>query len=118
MQFLIALLEHPVLLVILAMFFMGFVGMTYEFILRLCGKKPFLEQTLQNIKDEDNNSEPPEPANVPKPPTSPNDTLKGEAEIEGAEEVEDEDGNKTVEYIFKAEDNPYDNWPEPWVRSK
>jgi len=110
MQFLIALLEHPVLLVILAMFFMGFVGMTYEFILRLCGKKPFLEQTLQNLKAEDNNSEPPEPVNVPKPPTGPNDTLEGEAEIEGGEEVEDEDGNVEFHYIYKSDELAPSYW--------
>ena len=114
MQFLISLLDHPILLVILLMCFLGFIGMTYDFVLRLYGKKPFLVRPGND--DDEDSTEPPEPANVPKPPTDPNDTLKGEAEIEGAEEVEDEDGNKTVEYIFKAEDNPYDNWPEPWAR--
>lgn len=114
MQFLIALLEHPVLLVILLMCFMGFMGMTYEFILRLCGKKPFLEMPMDDGYDYDDDVEPSEPSNVPKPPTNPDDVLKGEAEldnneIEGAEEIEDEDGNKTVEYIYCADKDPLDD---------
>lgn len=105
MEFLIALLDHPVLLVVILMFIMGFVGMTYEFILRMCGKKPFLETPNG---DEGGNKEPPEPANVPKPDTDPDDELKGAAEIpDGAEEVEDEDGNATVEYTYTTD---FDKW--------
>lgn len=104
MEFLIALLDHPVLLVVILMFIMGFVGMTYEFILRMCGKKPFLEPPKQD------GNEPPEPANVPKPDTDPDDELKGAEEIpDGAEEVEDEDGNTTVEYTYSTD---IDKWWE------
>ena len=104
MEFLMALLEHPMLLVVILMFFMGFVGMTYEFILRICGKKPFLEPPVKDDPSED----PPEPANVPKPDTDPNDELEGAAEIpDGAEEVEDEDGNTTVEYTYSTD---IDKW--------
>lgn len=105
MEFLMALLEHPVILLMLLMFFMGFVGMTYEFILRMCGKKPFLE-TSPSEGDE----EPPEQANVPKPDTDPDDELEGAEEIpDGAEEVEDEDGNATVEYTYSTD---IDKWWE------
>ena len=105
MQFLLALLEHPVILLMLLMFFMGFVGMTYEFILRMCGKKPFLETPT---KDEGGNEEPPEPANVPKPPTDPDDELEGAEEIpDGAEEIVDEDGNTTVQYTYSTD---FDKW--------
>ena len=69
MEFLIALLDHPVLLVVILMFVMGFVGMTYEFILRMCGKDPFLDKPSQGNGGV--NEEPPEPANVPKPDTDP-----------------------------------------------
>lgn len=107
MQFLMALLEHPVLLVILLLFFMGFVGMTYEFILRMCKKPPFLGEI------EEDDDEPPEPANVPKPPTDPDGELKGAAEIpDGAEEVEDEDGNLTVEYTYTT--LPNNIWEKHW----
>ena len=93
------LLNHPILLVIMLMFFMGFVGMTYEFILRLCGKSPFLPNQ-QNVEDEGNN-EPPEPANVPKPPQPPKDTLNAANEIpDGVEEVDNEDGTFTVEFTY------------------
>ena len=105
MQFLMALLEHPVILLVLLMFFMGFVGMTYEFILRMCGKKPFLETPNG---DEGGSKEPPEPANVPKPPTDPDDELEGAEEIpDGAEEIVDEDGNTTVQYTYSTD---FDKW--------
>lgn len=87
------------------MFFMGFVGMTYEFILRMCGKKPFLETPNG---DEGGSKEPPEPANVPKPPTGPDDELEGAEEIpDGAEEIVDEDGNTTVQYTYSTD---FDQW--------
>ena len=98
------LLNHPILLVILLMFFMGFVGMTYEFILRLCGKSPFLPNQ-QNVEDEGNN-EPPEPTNVPKPTQPPKDTLNAANEIpDGVEEVENEDGTFTVEFTYPNEES-------------
>ena len=103
MQFLTNILEHPVLFVILLMFVMGFVGMTYDFILKLFGKKPlhFFNYSTDYEKDEGKNNEPPEPANVPKPPAPPSDTLKGAEEIpDGAEELENEDGTTTVEYTY------------------
>ena len=88
------------------MFFLGFVGMTYEFILRLCGKSPFCPE-LKDGKNEDK-TEPPEPANVPKPDTDPDDELKGAEEIpDGAEETVDEDGNATVEYTYSTD---FDKW--------
>lgn len=87
------------------MFFMGFVGMTYEFILRMCGKKPFLETPNG---DKGGSEEPPEPANVPKPPTDPDDELEGAEEIpDGAEEIVDEDGNTTVQYTYSTD---FDKW--------
>ena len=98
------LLNHPILLVIMLMFFMGFVGMTYEFIQRLCGKSPFLPNQ-QNVEDEGNN-EPPEPTNVPKPPHPPKDTLNAAKEIpDGVEEVENEDGTFTVEFTYPTEES-------------
>ena len=110
MQFLIALLEHPVLLVILTLCFMGFICMTYDFILRLFGKKGMGDGiNLSNTKWPDDLSDdpppaPPETANVPKPPTGPKDTLVGEAEIEGGEEVEDDEGNTEFHYIYKSDE--------------
>ena len=111
-----ALLDHPILLVIMLMFFMGFVGMTYEFILRLCGKSPFLPDPQDGEEEDEGESEPPEPANVPKPPTGPKDVLEGAAEIDGAEEIEDDDGTKTYEYIYRSEPSPseYGNWDGAW----
>lgn len=112
MQFLMALLEHQVLLVILLMFFMGFVGMTYEFILRLFEKRSMKEwlpapDCLSRWPDDledDPPPPPPEPAKVPKPPTGPKDTLVAESDIEGGEEVEDENGNTTFHYIYKSDE--------------
>ena len=138
--FWLELLKHPMLFVLTMISVLVFIGMTYEFILRM-----FKRTTpVDDLPDEDNGrAEPPEPANVPKPPIPPNDTLKGAEEIpDGAEEVENEDGTTTVEYTYgdtgsgqstsrwyagdclspnwsaegdKTEDNPY-GWPEPWAR--
>ena len=113
MQFLLALLEHPVLLVILLMFFMGFVGLTYEFILKLMGKKGMCHEiTPSNSRwpDDLEDDPPPEPANVPKPPTGPKDTLVAEADIEGGEEVEDENGNVDFHYIYKSDELAPNYW--------
>ena len=107
-SFFTSLLDHPILLVVMLMFFLGFVGMTYEFILRLCGKSPFCPE-LKDVENKDD-TEPPELANVPKTPNDPDDVLEGAAKfddkIEGAEEVEDEDGNTTIEYVFTTDNDP------------
>jgi hypothetical protein len=96
-------------------FFLGFAGMTYEFILRLCGKSPFCPE-LKDVENKDD-AEPPEPANVPKTPNDPDDVLEGAAKfddkIEGAEEVEDEDGNTTIEYVFTTDNDPL--WNGYWT---
>ena len=117
MQFLLTLLEHPVILVRLLMFFMGFVGLTYEFILRLSGKKGMCEEKgcLGNVRfpDDTQDDPPPEPAKVPKPPVGPKDTLSEEAEIEGGEEVEDENGNIEFHYIYKSDELAPSYWLGP-----
>lgn len=114
MQFLLALLEHPVLLVILLMVFMGFIAMTYEFILKLFGKKSLGDGiNLSNTRCPDDLADdppPPEPAKVPKPPTGPKDTLVAEADIEGGEEVEDENGNIEFHYIYKSDELAPNYW--------
>jgi hypothetical protein len=135
--FWLELLKHPILFVMAMIAGLVFIGMTYEFILRMFNKSaPGFPEPKS---DGDEGTEPPEPANVPKPPTPPKDTLKGAEEIpDGAEEVENEDGTTTVEYTYddtdsgqstsrwyagdclspnwsaegdKTEDNPYDNNP-------
>ena len=146
--FWLELLKQPILFVITMVAMLVFIGMTYDFILKMLNKQlPHGDSPTDGVDEDDGEvSEPPEPTNVPKPPTPPNDTLKGAEEIpDGAEEVENEDGTTTVEYTYddtgsgqstsrwyagdclspnwsaegdKTEDNPYDNWPEPWVRSK
>lgn len=136
-SFWLELLKHPILFVMAMIVGLVFIGMTYEFILRMFNKStPGFPELKPN---DDEGSEPPEPANVPKPPTPSNDTLKGAEEIpDGAEEVENEDGTTTVEYTYgdtgsgkatsrwyagdclspnwsaegdKIEDNPY-GWPD------
>lgn len=108
MQFLLALLEHPVILISLLVFILVFIGMTYEFILRLFGKGTSNTSFPQVDGDDDSEEEPPEPANVPKPPTDPDDELEGAEEIpDGAEEIVDEDGNTTVQYTYSTD---FDKW--------
>lgn len=108
MQFLLALLEHPGILISLLVFILVFIGMTYEFILRLFGKGTSNTSFPQVDGDDDSEEEPPEPANVPKPPTDPDDELEGAEEIpDGAEEIMDEDGNTTVQYTYSTD---FDKW--------
>ena len=119
MQFLLALLEHPVIFVILLMIFMGFIAMTYDFILKMFGKKSLGDGLFpSNTKWPDDLADdppppPPEPAKVPKPPTGPKDTLVAEADIEGGEEVEDENGNIEFHYIYKSDELAPSYWCGP-----
>ena len=114
MQFLLALLEHPVIFVILLMIFMGFIAMTYDFILKMFGKKSLGDGLVpSNTKWPDDLADDPphpEPAKVPKPPTGPRDTLVSEADIEGGEEVEDENGNTEFHYIYKSDELAPNYW--------
>lgn len=110
MQFLMSILEHPVLFVVLILCFMGFICMTYEFILRLSGRGGMGDGiNLSSTRRSDDNlgGQPPygldgnRNANV------------GDAEIEGAEVIEDEDGNDTIEYIYGSDtDNYLTKWTE------
>lgn len=136
-SFWLELLKHPILFVMAMIAGLVFIGMTYEFILRMFNKPAPGFPELKS--DGDEGSEPAEPANVPRTPAPPNDTLKGAEKIpDGAEEVENEDGTTTVEYTYddtgsgqttsrwyagdclspnwsaeggKTEDNPY-GWPD------
>ena len=101
-QIFLTLIEHPMLFGFLVLCFMGVLAMTYEFLLRLFKRKGMCNETcgFRYPDDTEDDPPPPEPANVPKPPTDPDDVLEGAAEIEGAEEVEDKNGDTTVEYIY------------------
>ena len=117
-DFLTALLGHPILFVIVLLVMLGFMGMTYEFILRLFGKKSMKEwlpssDSIPRWPDDLEDEPPPEPAKVPKPPVGPKDTLSEEAEIEGGEEVEDENGNIEFHYIYKSDELAPSYWLGP-----
>ena len=106
--FWLELLKHPILFVLTMVMGLIFVGMTYNFILSMFGKKtPF-----DSISPKDGGEwEPPETSNVPSSTTPPDDTLKGAEEIpDGAEEVENGDGTTTVEYTYDED--------EPWWSKK
>ena len=100
MQFLIALLDHPVILVVLLLFSLLFAGLTFEFILKLAGKKGMMgEKNTFNVgypNDLDDCSS----------DASDDKNSNRHEEIEGAEEIEDENGGVTVEYIYRGHDNP------------
>ena len=106
--FWLELLKHPILFVMTMISALVLIGMTYNFILAMFSKgTPF--DSISPKVDGGGEWEPPETSNVPKPNTPPNDTLKGAEEIpDGAEEVEDGDGNTTVEYTYD-ENEPW--WP-------
>lgn len=99
MQFLITLLEQPVLLIILPMYLLCFIGITYDFILRLCERRPFLEKT--GGKGEMNM--PGDTVWVPKSPTDPDDIIKEAAKIEYT------DNNTITKYIFSTQIDPLKN---------
>ena len=63
------LMEHPLTLGFLTLCFLGFVRMTYEFILRLFGKHGFQENFLSG--DEDDGMPPPEDSPVDDPDNEP-----------------------------------------------
>ena len=106
--FWLELLKQPILFVITMVAMLVFIGMTYDFILKMLNKQlPHEDSPTDDVDDEDDDgevNEPPEPTNVPKPPTPPNDTLKGEEEIpDGAEEIENNDGTTTLVYTYDWE---------------
>ena len=86
-QALTILVEHPLTFGFIILCFLGLTRMTYDFILRLFGRKGMPEFQLSNDSDS-NESEPPEPAKVPNP-DGPDDTLEAEEDVPCRE---DEDG--------------------------
>lgn len=110
--FWLELLKQPFLFIITIVAILVFIGMTYDFILKLFGwmdgQKDHANVKFVEDSGSEDTDEPPEPTNVPKPPTPPNDTLKGAEEIpDGAEEVENGDGTATVEYTYTTD---FDKW--------
>ena len=98
-QIFMALLEHPLVFGFLVLCFLGFVGMTYEFVLRLFGRKGMVEDRLEEFNGKldlgGNDDEPPkETANVPKP-DGPDDVLEDGNEIPSDDEEDYvyQDGN-------------------------
>ena len=68
------LLEHPLTTGFLVLCALGFVRMTYDFILRLFGRKGF-PNVLEDKNDKPKKEEPPEDSNVPNP-NGPDDILE------------------------------------------
>lgn len=75
-QILLMLLEHPLTFGFIILCALGFIRMTYDFILRLFGRKGFpnvLE--IENKDDTPPKEDPPEDSNVPNP-DGPDDILE------------------------------------------
>ena len=77
-QILLMLLEHPLTTGFLVLCALGFVRMTYDFILRLFGRKGFPNVLEGDKNDKPKKDEPPEDSNVPNP-DGPDDILEVEA---------------------------------------
>ena len=112
-QALTILVEHPLTFGFIILCFLGFVGMTYEFILRLF-KRNSLHDELKNKLDmedkddivEDEQTEPPEPANVPVNDPPP-DTLVAEEQIPEEEYEFNPDWDKQQIHSDWHLENPY-----------
>ena len=78
-EFLTSLLGHPILFVSFLLVVMGVMCMTYEFILRLSGRKGGMGEGRSTClgggypDDTQDDPPPPMPAKVPASPDSPND---------------------------------------------
>jgi hypothetical protein len=80
-QALLILVEHPLTFGFIILCFLGFIGMTYEFILKLFGRKGIIEDAPGFEKNGGGKQgEPPEPALV-KNPDGPDDTLEAQEDI-------------------------------------
>ena len=66
-QIFLTLIEHPILFGFLVLCFMGVLGMTYDFLLKMFKRKGIVG----------GDEEPPEESNMPAKPDSPDDTLNG-----------------------------------------
>ena len=78
-QILLMLLEHPLTFGFIILCALGFIRMTYDFILRLFGRKGFPNVLESENKDDTSpKEEPPDDSNVPNP-DGPDDILEVEA---------------------------------------
>lgn len=76
-QILLMLLEHPLTTGFLVLCCLGFIRMTYDFLLRLFGRKGFPNVLEGENKNDKPKEEPPEDSNVPNP-DGPDDILEVE----------------------------------------
>ena len=104
-QILLMLLEHPLTTGFLVLCALGFVRLTYDFILRLFGRKGF-PNVLEGGNKEDTppKEEPPEDSNVDNP-DGPDDILEVEAGTPVEEYIHNPDWNKDG-----LQDGLHDGW--------
>lgn len=107
-QIFLALLEHPLTFAFLVICLLVFIGMTYEFILHLFGKKgignPLNEHWVGTINDAP--PPPPEPAKVPNPPTPPDDVLEAEEDLPCKDFKDDDEEN----YVYRDGNLGISSW--------
>lgn len=86
----VELYGHPVLFVITLLFILGFLGMTYEFILRLFGKQSDLHSVILNAGKDDEDEE-----------KGDDDIVKvNDAEPDPEDEFEEKDEDKENAKVF------------------
>ena len=100
-QMFLALLDHPWLFTLLVLCTLAFIRITYDFILRLFGKKGFDNSLGDNWEGTVGDAppdmpKPPEPSKVPNPPLPPNDTLEAEEDLPCKDFKDDDD----VNYVY------------------
>jgi hypothetical protein len=102
----LALLDHPWIFAFLVLCVLAFIRMTYDFILRLFGKKGFENKTDEHWVGTINDAPPPppEPAKVPNPPTPPDDVLEAEEDLP-CKDFKDED-----DYVYRDGNLGISSW--------
>lgn len=102
------LVEHPMTFGFLLIFFLVFVHMTYEFILRMFGRTGPSKNNYM-VPDFGESDEPLEPSNVPNPDMPPDDIIEAEADIPCDGDEREEEEEQEYEY------NP--DWNRVWIHS-
>ena len=109
-EILTILVEHPFTFGFLVLCLLGFVHMTYQFILRLFGRNG-LDENNDKRPDFGASDEPLETSNVPNPDVPPDGIMEAEGDIpcDGDEMEYEEKEEQKYEY------NP--DWKKVWIHS-
>lgn len=109
-EILTILVEHPFTFGFLVLCLLGFVHMTYQFILRLFGRNG-LDENDDKRPDFGASDEPLETSNVPNPDVPPDGIMEAAGDIPCDDDEREDEEKEEQEYEY----NP--DWKKVWIHS-